>query len=832
MRNNRVSDDTMIEKIKLGLSQWLHLNVLLLACMILVRWVFFFEINTRLAIELNLFHAVLVGSLYDLLLACRLICFGLVPFLLLHFFAPKAARGIYVALIVLYGVVSALLAEYYCNLNMPLDHVILVYSPEEVMGTAASSASITATPFIWFFLTVGLTVLLTVLWRRVHLDWRSSLAIVALGVLVTLLVPYKNYVRREKFYQDHSSFCLGVNQPSYSYIKITDYLRNTTHDFLNEDYSVSDEVLKAARAYQEGHPEFQFADLKYPYYRKFDDPDVLGAYLSHTDDSLPPNFVFIIVEGLGQRLTGVDYPTASFTPYIDSLKGQGLYWKNCLSTAERTFGVLPSMFASAPYGKLGFCQTWEPMPDHQSFLRDMKHHGYEISYYYGVAHTFGRFDMFLKSNKTDYIYVPDMQQVDSSTYKTLKENHRWGLDDKELFQYAIGRKTEHPSSVPYIDIYMTLTTHEPFLFDDVKAYETKAKAIMDAHSEMSDRERMNISKNLNVFACFLYLDDCVCKLITYYQTLPEYKNTIFVLTGDHRMGFLNFGGALHKYNIPLLIYSPLVARPKTMNAVVSHLDVTPTFNAYLRDNYHLVFEDYCHWLGTSLDTVSKFRNTRKQAFMLNNRDVVDYIDDTLLINNNRLYRFDKDFIVEPLDDAHLQDRMATDLANFQVISQFSFRYNHLNCPDTHLEVLKNITFDFESHSSSKFSPYIREAEGNFVVAIDSTVEYAPFFDEMELYSNYEDVFLEMSFDLQGLDRSRDLPLLVVCLGQYYMSLKLNSVNDESLNTGKWEHFRYYLSVPVQGECKGDFLKIYLFNNKKTAMCYDNIAISVKGKPSP
>ena len=130
------------------------------------------------------------------------------------------------------------------------------------------------------------------------------------------------------------------------------------------------------------------------------------------------------------------------------------------------------------------------------------------------------------------------------------------------------------------------------------------------------------------------MDECVRNLIDAYKEMPGYENTIFVITGDHRMGMLTTGNVLRSFNVPLLIYSPLLKEDRQMKAVVSHYDITPTINAYLSNNYNYNVDEFCHWVGTSLDTSVNFSSKIKQAFMLNNRDVIDYINGEYFLCRN------------------------------------------------------------------------------------------------------------------------------------------------------------------------------------------------------
>ncbi|MBO6026402.1 MAG: LTA synthase family protein [Bacteroidales bacterium] len=814
--------------IKDGFARWAELSVWLLLCMLIVRLIFFFQVHYRIEVERAQFINVLRGVVYDFYVVCHATAWLLLPFMLLYLCFPKATVKVSRGLVYAYVVVAALLTEYYCNLNMPLDHVVLVYTPEEVLGTASSSAHVTLAPILWFLVTMALVILLGWLWKKVRFGLVIALGVIVAGLTVALLVPVKEYIREEKYYDDHTAFCLGVNQPAYSYVKITDYMHNAEVDFMEEDV-VSDVVLEAAAAYQASHPQQHFLDKEYPLFRVFDDPDVLGSFLEPTDDGLPPDFVFIIVEGFGQRLTGVDFPKMSFTPYIDSLKREGLYWKNCFSTSARTFGVLPAIFASAPHGKYGFCVTDRPMPDHNSLLKDLKRNGYSSSYYYGGVHAFDRFDGFLKNNKLDFIYLPEITVDDSATYRMLREYHRWGLDDHETFAFAMNRKTAEPSPRRNVDIFMTLTTHEPFLCDNMEMYEKRVEEMLKSRRDVTETERTNILKNLNIFGCYLYMDDCVRELMRYYQSLPQFKNTVFVITGDHRMGFLVFGSPVHNYNVPLLIYSPLVKQPRSMDAVVSHLDITPTINAYLRDNYDYTIDTNCHWLGTSLDTATAFGNTRKLSFMLNNRDVVDYISENYMLSNGRLVRFDENMKATLVDDGEKLQRMKTELQDFQVVSQYVVQHNKLNRVDGLLEVLRSDETDFESSYSSIFKNHVDKENGNHFALLDSTDKYASFFDALKMYADHENVYVELTFDLRSLDTTRVLPKLAVEMGPYYYTLELETMEGKSLNTGQWEHYWNKLSIPVKDSCKGNYLKMYLNNFKRTTMAYDNITVRVTAR---
>lgn len=667
---------------KTSLSVWIRLNLLFLACLVAVRLLFFFELHFRTEAGWDVFPIVMSGVLFDLILLCRVFVYGLIPFVLMHRFLPKAACGVFCGGLVLYTVVVALLAEYYCNLNQPLDQVVLVYTPEELKETVSSSAALSRAQVFWFVLhlacATALVSLCGVVRKAKPFSYHVILPVLTVGLLVSVFVNFPRMIREEKYYTTHDTFCLAVNQPSYSWFKIKEY-RDDLRKGTAEDYGKS--VSEAVAAYQSLYPENDYDHPEYPFFRKATDPDVLGPFFNQTSDGLPPNVVFVIVEGLGRRLTGVTSPALSFTPFIDSLASVGLFWPNCFSTSERTFGVLPSVFASVPHGRLGFTSTLSYLPKHHSLLRDLKRNGYTTSYYYGGDASFDRFGYFMEENQVDFQFVPQLTVQDSTQYVLLANNNRWGLDDGPLFEAAVQQKrNDSLAKGPYADVYLTLTTHEPFLIEGIEPFEQHVVELLEQTDGVSEKERENVLKNKNIYACYLYMDQCLKELLAYYASRPDFDNTLFVITGDHRMAQVPQSIPIQKYNVPLVIYSPLVKQPKTMNAVVSHLDITPSVNAYLHANYPYQIDDHCHWLGTSFDTVSAFRNTRKLAFMLNNRDVVDYMSGDCFISNNTLARMDENGSATVVKDEPLYHCLKEELDNFQVLSRFVVQFDRLEPP--------------------------------------------------------------------------------------------------------------------------------------------------------
>ncbi len=117
--------------------------------------------------------------------------------------------------------------------------------------------------------------------------------------------------------------------------------------------------------------EANFPDEKnYPFLRENNNADVLTPFFNKGTKS--PDIVILLVEGLGRAFTNEGAYLGNFTPYLDSLSHQGLYWENFLSSGGRTFAALPSILGSLPFASKGFSELGDKMPAHLSMMSLLK----------------------------------------------------------------------------------------------------------------------------------------------------------------------------------------------------------------------------------------------------------------------------------------------------------------------------------------------------------------------------------------------------------------------------------------------------------------------------
>lgn len=804
------------EKISNSVKSCVSFSFVLLSVMLLTRIFFGIELLIRTNVEWFDFFIVLSGFIYDVLLAANVFAVVFIPFVCLHYFFPRITAALTGIGIVFYALVMAFLSEYFCNTLSPLDQVVFAYTPQESVDAVLSSVSFSFVQVLFPLLALIASVLLIV-FVKPSLKLKFSWLYVVFSVVLAGGVNYASLVRNEMFYNSHKNFLKATNQLSYPLITIVDYFNEERIPFTQES------VSRVAKQYHALNHDKTYVDNQYPFWRNADDPDVLGRFLNKTTNGKLPNVVFIIVEGLGQRITGVEKPHYSFTPFLDSLSECGLYWKNCVSSAQRTFGVLPAVFASVPQGKYGFADYRNPMPDHNSLLKDFAKNDYYISFFYGGSASFSGQDVFMKTNKVSYVSDITIEKMSGKTASQHKGFNRWGVDDADLFAFAKKKKQEQ-KNVPFVDVYLTLSTHEPFNFPGREKYKQQ---ILEKYELDDSEEAEKIRENPNIFASFLYLDDCLRQLFSYYKTRSDYENTIFVITGDHRIAPLDDkDNPLEKFTVPLIVYSPLQKTTKTMRGVVSHYDITPSIEAFLRGNYAFKVDSHCHWIGNAFDTSANFRCNKKQAFMLNNRSVVTFLSDSLLFDCGRLFVVKDGLLTERVRNYELRDSLKRQLALYQMLSEYAVNSNYLK-PQDSIETLQLCALfnDFEQDGSITL-----QGEQNTWKQIDSLQEYTTL-ASFVLPKNCKGIVCDMSLKVKGLNGLKNLPYVVFQTKKskrYFMQRPMVDYSGNTLNSGKSEVFSCRMFVPfdTDGITQDDIFEVYLWNNQKTKCLIDNVKITV------
>tara|TARA_R110000765_G_scaffold191924_2_gene297328 strand:+ start:7187 stop:9517 length:2331 start_codon:yes stop_codon:yes gene_type:complete len=532
-------------------------------------------------------------------------------------------------------IIEAMLTGYYCTTLVPLGSDLLGYSYSDMKITIANSGGFMISVYLFIGVLILISLFLGLYRVTSKIYHRISKMYPFTIVLFSLFVA--------------SLFTDGkpINQNKTQYLVVNLY-NSSTED---NSYTSTEE---------------------YPLVKKPNIENVLGEYFTLKQQK--PNIVFIMVEGLGRDFVGEGAEYGGFTPYLDSLTTKSLYWENFLSNTGRTFGVLPSLLGSLPFGKSGFMEL-EEFPNKLTLFSVLKNNGYHTSFYQGTNSSFDKVDRFLNSESVDFVLDKSGFGVNYQQQAEDAAGSSWGYPDKELFKKSISLPREE--NQPRLEVYMTISTHEPFIPPSQEYYELEVETILSKGNFNSRVEKV-IEKNDNVFATLLYTDEAIKWFMEAYKSQPNYDNTIFIITGDHRLIPIPQRNNISRFHVPLIMYSPMLKTTRKMSSVSSHFDVTPSILALLGDQYELKMPKKVAWMGGALDMQTAFRSTKNIPLMRNKNELKEYLSGEKLYTDGDIMAIDENM---DLSSAFGGGSVEATLERFKSINQYVTTENKI-IPDS------------------------------------------------------------------------------------------------------------------------------------------------------
>lgn len=609
----------------------------------------------------------------DIILWFKWLIYLFALYTMLYFISKRIAGIFYDVLIILIVLLQLCLALYFTTSLVPLGADLYSYSWADIKQTAGSSGGISIFNIIAVVIVMAaVTVALIRLPRIIKLNRYAAFAIPFLSLLVVASSPgAKSQAPDLK-----SDFAnnLVINKVGYF------WTASLKHFFAGKD-----EPDIYADSYSNGYRSsdnketaaFKYTDPEnYPFLHAENTPDVLSPFLM--TGVARPNIVIILVEGLGRAFTNNGAYLGNFTPFIDSLSGKSLYWKNFLSEGGRTFAVLPSLLGSLPFAKNGFEELGQGMPEHISLLSLLKYNGYHTSFYYSGDAQFDNMAMFLHKNAIDELN--DEQSFPAGYTKLPAQNgFTWGYGDGELFRHFFTTRSDKPVA-PQLSILLTVATHDPFIINDEPKYLQRFEQRM-TQLGFDDNKKSEHRHYKLQYASILYLDDMLRGFFNNYRKRSDYNNTIFLITGDHRMPEIPMSDKIDRYHVPLIIYSPMLRRSAQFASVSTHFDISPSLLAYLHHQFKTKGPSLVSWLGRGLDTTRGFQNIHAYPLMQTKTDMIDFIMGVYHINGETLFKLNATLGEDPIQDETRLNRLKNAFEQFKRKNAMIGSGNHI-IPDS------------------------------------------------------------------------------------------------------------------------------------------------------
>ncbi|MCB0349324.1 MAG: sulfatase-like hydrolase/transferase [Bdellovibrionales bacterium] len=334
-----------------------------------------------------------------------------------------------------------------------------------------------------------------------------------------------------------------VLQPSYAFTVASGHLAILT---LNSSFTLLKSSNKDLILPVSYYPEWSEV------YNKITPPQ----YGTHRHSN-KQNVVVILLESFATEFWGIANNGEGYTPFLDSLAKDGLFFRNNFANGRKSIEAVPAIVFGLPSlmdhplakSKFQF-NTWHGIGE------QLSNSGYHTSFFHAAENGSMYFDAVAALAGFNEFYPLERYPKPEDT------DGYWGIYDEPFLQYMI--KEIDTFKKPFFSMVFTLSSHQPYPIPE--QYKNKFKKGPTALHESIG-----------------YTDYALEQFFNEAKKHDWYKDTLFIITGDHTQmsPSVDYATMLGRYMVPLLIYHPSQKLSANTNKVVQHSDILPTILDYL-----------------------------------------------------------------------------------------------------------------------------------------------------------------------------------------------------------------------------------------------------------
>lgn len=586
----------------------------------------------------------------------------------LHKINPRLAYRLIVTMVALITLFQIGFSYYFLLMNNPVDESLFFFSLQELSLIIGITNRVNG-PIILLFITlcVAFSWGVRTIKKSLSIVPTSSgitryvlVFIVALGFSSWLNYTNENDKLAESLVANKSAYFIGH---SFTYFTAED---QTQTKVKTADFNQLDPAFYGRKSVNHD---------QYPVMHSLDSKSNLALFFKRTKTNKQPDIVVVIVESLSTELVGkYAHKTGHLMPFLDSLSNQAIYFPNTLSTAQRTHNVLPALLASVPNVVDGAVFQQINYPDHFS-LFNLLRKSYYTRFYCGVLLEYINMRGFM-----NYHHVAKISDKWHPTVKAHSDlvNSPWGIPDNDLFQQAqLDFNKSNYATKNRFDVFLTISTHDPYVYPNKELY--SKRAFEKINSIKDAKLHTMLLPKASELGSFCYTDDALSAFFEREKKLPNYENTIYIITGDHGSELCGID-PVSNYKVPLLIVSSLLKSPKKINNIVSHLDVPPTILSFLHHEYHAAVPTDVPFIGKELDVRPGFHYQRSLVFTTSQLKTSDLYQNGVFYVGNNCYAIDHDLKPTKIQSNKLKRHFKKQLAYYQRFSRYTINQNKLIPP--------------------------------------------------------------------------------------------------------------------------------------------------------
>ena len=264
------------------------------------------------------------------------------------------------------------------------------------------------------------------------------------------------------------------------------------------------------------------------------------------------NVVLIILESVS-----LEYMEKGYTPFLDGLKAQSVFFPFHLANGRRSIEALPSLLCGLP--------SLLDEPVSKSIFQGnkfscmpnvLKAHNYTNYFFHGGAKGTMGFESYTLSSGFDRYFskddYPDKNDFDGT----------WGIYDGPYLEYVA--EELHKMAKPFLAGIFTLSSHQPYSVP------------------LSLKGRFP-KGNLEIHESIGYADYALKNFFEKIKNRPWFSDTVFFITADHtsKLESHKFQNTIGRYRVPFIIYAPGDELDYNGQKVTQHSDIPRAILNYL-----------------------------------------------------------------------------------------------------------------------------------------------------------------------------------------------------------------------------------------------------------
>jgi len=272
------------------------------------------------------------------------------------------------------------------------------------------------------------------------------------------------------------------------------------------------------------------------------------------------NVVVILMESMSADLLNVKENGKSITPFLNQLITESYYFENFYSAGTHTnHGIMATLYGLPALFDRNMMKNVD-IPLCKGLPNILQQQGYRTMFFMTHEAQYDNMNAFLLENGIDEIYSQE-------DYPKDKRKNSFGVADDFLFEYGLNKineKAKEPQ--PFFATMLTISNHPPYI-------------VPDEFESVSNKVQYQI---------VAFADDAIRQFMEGARKEEWYKNTIFVLLGDHGkiVGSQTYEMPLSYNHVPFILYSPTFDdAPQQFPQLGGQVDVSPTLMGLLNHTY-------------------------------------------------------------------------------------------------------------------------------------------------------------------------------------------------------------------------------------------------------